>query len=92
MPAVTVVVPGLLAGFTGGRRSVTVEADTVAGSVDRLLAAHPALRPHLLDDAGRPRDHLRLFHEGTAVEWEAAGAVEVAGGDRVVVLQAVSGG
>lgn len=91
-PAVAVRVPGLLARFTGSRRTVEVRAETVAESVDRLLAAYPALEPHLLDGRGRLRPHVKLFHRGSEVAWSEGTDVALAAGDEVVVLQAVSGG
>lgn len=90
-PEVTVRLPGLLDRFTGGRRAVAVRAATVAECVDRLLEAEPALRPHLRDDRGRLRPHLRLLHGGTDVT-DRPDDVALAEGDEVVVLQAVSGG
>ena len=92
MPAVTVRIPGLLARFTDGRHDVSVDADTVASAVDGLLEEHPPLEPHLFDEAGQLREHLRLFHEGSSIEWQRSSAVRLAAGDEVIVLQAVSGG
>jgi len=90
--AVTVRVPGLLTRFTGGEGTVSVEAGTVGESLDRLVEAHPDLRPHLFDSAGRLRPHLGLLHNGRTVPPAARDGVHLADGDAVVVLQAVSGG
>jgi molybdopterin converting factor small subunit len=91
-PTVSVTVPSLLARFTDGRRTVSIRAATVGESVDRLLEAHPDLEPHLLDGSRRLRPHLKLFHEGTGVNWPDDAGDGLAEGDEVVVLQAVSGG
>lgn len=91
-PCVTLRLPGLLSRFTEGQRSVTVGADTLAESLDRLLDAYPALAPHLRDGRGDLRPHLQLFHNGVAVADGEADEVRLAAGDEVVVLQAVSGG
>lgn len=90
-PEATVRVPGLLARYTDGQPCVAVRAGSVAGAVNRLLEAYPALEPHLLD-AGGLRPHLKLFLNGTEVDDRAADEVVLADGDEVVVLQAVSGG
>ncbi|NIQ52614.1 MAG: MoaD/ThiS family protein [Gemmatimonadetes bacterium] len=90
--AVDVRVPGLLARFTGGQRTVSVEAATVAGAVEALAEAHPGLAPHLWDGDGSLRPHLALFRNGRAVTEAAAGEAALDPGDEVVVLQAVSGG
>lgn len=92
MPEVTVTVPGLLARFTDGRRTVRVGADTLAEAVDRLIEAHPAIEPHLVDGAGGLRTHVGLYHNGRSVEWDDRGSVELDDGDEVLLLQAVSGG
>lgn len=92
MPRVTVTVPGLLARFTGGDRTVRLRADTVEECLDQLVATHPEIEPHLFDGAGRHRPHLRIVHDGTAVDPRDGSTVELAAGDEVTVLQAVSGG
>ena len=91
-PAVEVRVPGLLTRFTDGQRSVEVRGETVAGSLEALLAAHPALAPHLHDGRGELRTHLRLFVNGEQVAEADAESTRLEPGDVVVVFQAVSGG
>lgn len=92
MPDVTLTLPGLLARFADERRTVMLRADTLGECVDRLVETYPALEPHLVDGDGDLRTHLRLFHNGTGVEWENREAIDLAVGDEVLVLQAVSGG
>lgn len=89
---VSVTLPGLLARFTGGRRTVTVTADTIGDCIDTLVETHPAIEPHVFDGAGGLRTHVRLYHNGRGVDWPAAESVELEPGDEVIVLQAVSGG
>ena len=92
MAEVAVRVPGLLTRFTDGHRSVPVRAETVSGCLEALLAAYPALEPHLHDGRGDLRTHLKLFHNGSELSLPDARTVAVTAGDEVVVLQAVSGG
>lgn len=91
-PEVTVRIPGLLDRFTEGQRSVTVRAETVSDSLDRLLEGYPRLQPHLYDGRGRLRTHVKLFHGGTEVAEGETDDVALTAGDEVVVFQAVSGG
>lgn len=91
-PTVTVTVPGLLARFTDGRRTVPLRAGTLGECLDGLIESYPAIEPHLFDGEGRLRAHLKLFHDGHGVEWDERGSVEVVDGDEVLLLQAVSGG
>lgn len=92
MARVTVEVPGLLARFTEGDEQRSFEAATLGDCLDRLVERYPALEPHLFDRTGRLREHLLLVHSGTMVDWSTAETVEVADGDTVTILQAVSGG
>jgi len=89
---VTVSLPSLLAGCTGGERDVVVEAATLEGCVEALLADYPLLRPHLLDDAGKLREHVNLFLNDQNVRWIDDWGRELRPGDTVTVIQAVSGG
>ena len=91
MPTVTVLLPTLLSPLVGGRAAIEVEAETVAGVLRGLVGAHPALGVHLFDEAGRLRQHVLCFHNDVNTRWNSAD-VAVAAGDRVLILQAVSGG
>ena len=92
MGEVTIRVPGLLARFTDGERTISVRADTAKECIDRLLEAHPALEPHLLDGQGQLRVHIQLFVDGRNVEWSDRERVALEAGSNVTILQAVSGG
>lgn len=92
MPRVLVAVPWMLARFTGGREEVPVEAATLGECLDRLIAAQPALEPHLFSAGRTPREHLLFVVDGAVVDPIADAALPLRSGDRVVVHQAVSGG
>jgi molybdopterin converting factor small subunit len=89
---ITVTVPSLLADCTGGARDVAVEATTLEGCLDALLAAYPLLRPHLFDQAGALREHVNVFLNDENARWIDDWTAELAPGDTVTVIQAVSGG
>lgn len=89
---VPVNVPSLLADCTGGVRDVTVEATTLRGCLDALLAAHPLLRPHLFTQTGELRQHVNVFLNERNARWLDDWEVELRPGDTVTVIQAVSGG
>lgn len=89
---IEVTVPGLLADCTGGRRRFPVEADTLAGSLQRLLEEHPRLRPHLYDEGMRLRKHVLIFYNDDNLAGIRDRDRPLAPGDRLIVLQAVSGG
>jgi len=92
MAHVTVRLPGLLSRFTDGERQVTLDADSVEDCFDQLLETVPALEPHLFDSHGDLRAHLRVFHNGDAIDLAIDRDACLEDGDTVTILQAVSGG
>lgn len=88
MAEVEVTLPRMLARLVEGSRVVAVDARTVFGAIEAVVVEHPELRVHIFDEAGEVREHIACFHNGSAISRDHA----VAPGDRVTVLQAVSGG
>jgi molybdopterin converting factor small subunit len=89
---VTVHLPNLLLECTQGRREVELEAATLAGCVEALLARHPLLEVHLFAEGRELRGHVNLFHNDVNVRWLDDWSRPVAAGDTLTILQAVSGG
>lgn len=94
MPAVSVpfTLPGLLASCTGGQNVVHVEAETVADSMDALLAAYPLLKVHLFEADGRLRPHVMFLYNDRSIKWLDSLEIPLQPGDKMTVLQLVSGG
>jgi molybdopterin converting factor small subunit len=91
MAKIGVRLPSLLAPVTGAR-TFEVEADTVRGAIDALLAAQPGLRVHLYDEQRALRPHVRLFWNERDIAWIGNLDVAAHDGDVLTVMQAVSGG
>jgi len=95
---VTVQLPTLLrrfavdAGDTGSEGSIAIEADSLAGALQKLVAAHPSLGVHLFDESGQLREHVLCFHNRTNTRWMDSLNVALADDDTITILQAVSGG
>ncbi len=89
---IEVTIPSLLADCAGGRRKFPLEAATLAEALQRMLEAHPRLRPHLYDEAMRTRKHVLIFYNDDNVATIADRDRPLRAGDRLLVLQAVSGG
>lgn len=87
-----VAIPGLLRDCTGGAARVTVEATTISDALDRLLGAWPLLRVHLFDETGRLRRHVLIFHNQDSIARLPHLDVPLRHGDRLQIIQAVSGG
>ena len=89
---VKVTVPALLADCLGGMRHGSVEAESIAGAIDAMLKKYPLLRRHIYDDTGAQRQHVLLFFNSENLAWIKDRAAPVRDGDRLDVIQAVSGG
>ena len=89
MATVTLTLPTMLVSLVGGPRRLNLDGDTVSGVLETLFARHPELRVHFYDETGAIREHVTCFHNDAHVR-TLGGAV--ADGDRVTILQAVSGG
>jgi molybdopterin converting factor small subunit len=89
---VTVWIPGLLRDFTRGEGDFTVSASTVRTALDAAITRHPLLRDHLADEHGKPRPNVNVFHNQDLVRGDAELAARVTDGDRITILQSVSGG
>ncbi len=89
MATVHVTIPRMLATLVDGDRRFDVDAATVRGALDAVIARHPELRVHLFTETGDLREHVSCFHNERS---DRTGTGRLDPGDRIVVLQAVSGG
>lgn len=89
---IEVTLPGILASCAGGKNVVTVEAETLSGSIDALLAAYPLLRVHLFEEGGKLREHVMFLYNDQSTNWLESTEIPLQAGDRLTVLQLVSGG
>ena len=89
---IQITVPGLLADCLGGKRRASIEADSIDGAVKAMIQKFPLLKPHIYDDSGAQRQHVLLFFNDENLSWIKDRSVAVRDGDRLDVIQAVSGG
>ncbi|MGH7177483.1 MAG: MoaD/ThiS family protein [Tepidisphaeraceae bacterium] len=89
---VQVTIPGLLASSAGHRRHFDVEAETLDGALRALRESHPLLRRHIWDEAGNVRPHVLVYLNDECVKWIDDRNRPICGGDRLQIIQAVSGG
>jgi len=88
----TILLPAVLRPHAAGAASVQVAGSTVGEAFEALFAAHPDLRPRMVDRAGRIHRHLLVFHGDRRLprgEWASA---PLAAGDTLRLLVAVGGG
>jgi sulfur-carrier protein len=69
-----------------------VLAGTLATVLDAAFTAAPALRPYVLDEQGAVRKHVAVFVNGEMLPRATALVRELGAADRVMVIQALTGG
>jgi adenylyltransferase/sulfurtransferase len=89
---IEVRVPAMLRGCTNEQTRFTLDAATVADALARLVQEYPLLRRHLYDEAGAQRQHVLIFYNDDNIKWLDKLDVPLKAGDRLSVVQAVSGG
>lgn len=92
MPVVTIELPSLLRNVLDGQPTLSVEAATLSEAFDAIRSTHPQLAVHLFDEGGGLRQHVLCFHNDENTRWLDDHAVDLAEGDRLTIIQAVSGG
>lgn len=90
MPRVEIHLPAMLASAVG-EAVLHVEADTLAGALAAFRREHPRAATHVFDDAGVQRRHVLIFFNEQDTRW-TNGQTIVSGGDRLSIVQAISGG
>jgi adenylyltransferase/sulfurtransferase len=88
----TVELPSALTQVLGGRSELVVEGATLREALRALVAAEPALGVHVFDESEGLRRHVLCFLNGRNTRWLDSLDVALADGDRLRVMQAVSGG
>ena len=81
--------PTPLAEYTGNRREVEAEGETLAALFEDLDRRHPGIRFRVVDERGAIRPHIKVFVDGV----QAPGlAVALDPAADVLVVAALSGG
>ena len=92
MAQIDCTVPFLISDCTDGRSRFKLEASTLAHAIEVLLDTYPLLRIHLYTETGQLREHVLLYYNDDNIAWLNRLDLPLADGDRLTLLQAVSGG
>lgn len=92
MAEVTLEVPALLSDATDGATRLSLSADRLSTALVELRQRWPVLATHVLNDAGELRPHVLLLLNGQCTRWLTTPDADLSPGDRLTILQAVSGG
>lgn len=89
---ITVTVPTLLRDCTGGQTEFPLSAATLDEALRRLRDTYPLLRVHVWDETNHLRPHVLIFYNESSIKWLERLDLPLQPGDRLQILQAVSGG
>jgi molybdopterin synthase sulfur carrier subunit len=92
MARLEVSVPLLISDCTGGKTKFTLEAGILREALDRLVDTYPLLKVHLYNEQGSVREHVLLYYNDDNIAWLDHLEIQLRPGDKLRVLQAVSGG
>lgn len=92
MPRVTLEVPRMLRDCTDGRSPVEIEADRLSAAFAAIRSRWPLLAAHVFMETGELRPHVLVLHNDRLVPRAPGPQPELAAGDRLTIVQAVSGG
>lgn len=90
--SIEVNVPTLLRDCTAGVNPISIKASTLDEALTRLREAYPLLRVHLYDETEHLRQHVLIFYNEESISWLERLDVPLHPGDRLEIVQAVSGG
>lgn len=90
--SIDVRVPTVLRTHTGGEKKVTGQGDTLRELIDDLDAAHPGIKPAIVDADGRLHRFINLYVNDEDVRFLGSIETPLADGDEVSILPAVAGG
>ncbi len=91
---VSILIPTPFRRFTGGARSVDVEASSVEVALAALAEAYPDLRSQIFDEAGAVLPFVNIFVGGENVRTLRPGelGVQLGDGDTITLVPAIAGG
>jgi molybdopterin synthase sulfur carrier subunit len=91
---VTVSVPTILRGHTGGEKRVTATGDTLQAVITDLEANYSGITDRLVDPANRGKLHrfVNIYVNDEDVRFSGGLDTEISDGDSVTILPAVAGG
>ena len=86
-------IPTPLRAFTGQQATVSVDASTVSGALDRLTTTHPELKRHLFSEEGKLRAFVNLYLNDEDVRYlPEKEETATQPGDALTIIPSIAGG
>ncbi len=92
MASATVELPTMIANVLGGVRRLEVNGTTLQEVLQDAFEKEPRLRVHVVDEHGEFRPHVLCFINEDNTRWHERRDLPIRDGDKITILQAVSGG
>ena len=89
---IEVFIPGPLRAYCDGARQLYLSAPTVRATLDQLEREYPTLYRNVCDETGAVRRHINVFVNSAHMRDLDGLDTELASGDTIIILPAVSGG
>ena len=89
---VTLEIPTLLADACGGVTDLPLDSTTLPDAYAEVRRRWPVLAELVLDESNAPRTHVLFLLNGRCTRWLPEPDAPLSEGDRLTILQAVSGG
>jgi len=89
---VTIELPSMLSNVLGGVRRIEAEGDTWPQALEDAFRRLPSLKVHVYDESGALRRHVLCFLNDVNTRFEDGPGPRLEDGDRITIMQAVSGG
>lgn len=90
--SVILQIPTALRAFTDRKAEVTLEGKTVGEIIDALADRYPDIRPHIFDEAGKPRSFINFYVGGKNIRGLGGLEAAVADGETLTLVPAIAGG
>jgi len=82
----------MLANVLGGVRRLDAQGDTWPQALEDAFRKLPGLKVHVFDETGKLRQHVLCFVNDVNTRFEEGADETLRDGDRITIMQAVSGG
>ena len=92
MARVTLEVPRLLRDCTAGESRVDLDAEGLESAREAIRSRWPLLATHVFTEAGELRPHVLILHNDRLLPRAPRQGLRLVAGDRLTIVQAVSGG
>ncbi|SRR5260370_33741738 len=89
---VTIIIPTALRQYANDRAEMEVEAQTVAGALDRLTTEHSELRRHLYNEQNHLRNFVNVYLNDEDIRHASGRDTPVKDGDTIMIVPSIAGG